>query len=113
MKPHRILPWTFALMASAALAQAPRALDLYVRPDKGACLACHALPEGAGPATRGDLGPALTGARARELGRERLRELLQDPTRAQPETLMPPYGRHRILDRAEIDALVEFLYALP
>ena len=113
MKTCRFAPWALALLATAASAQAPRALDLYVRADKGSCIACHALPEGAGPATRGDLGPALTGARTRELGRARLRELLQDPTRANPATLMPPYGRHRILDAAEIDALVEFLHALP
>jgi sulfur-oxidizing protein SoxX len=96
----------------AAHAQ-PAPLDLFIRPEKGACIACHALPEGAGPATRGDLGPALAGARMRELGRPRLRELLQDPTRANANTLMPPYGRHRILERSEIDVLVEFLYALP
>jgi sulfur-oxidizing protein SoxX len=113
LKPHRLAPWALAFLAGAAAAQSTSALDLFVRPDKGACIACHALPQGAGPATRGDLGPALGGARARELGRPRLRELLQDPTRANAETLMPPYGRHRILEPAEIDALVEFLYALP
>jgi len=26
---------------------------------------------------------------------------------------MPPYGRHHILDKGEIDQLVEYLYALP
>lgn len=113
MKAQGLAPWALAIVATAAGAEEPRALDLYVRADKGACIACHALPEGAGPATRGDLGPALTGARARELGRTRLREVLQDPAAAKPDTLMPPYGRHRILDRAEIDALVEFLHALP
>jgi sulfur-oxidizing protein SoxX len=32
---------------------------------------------------------------------------------ANPDTLMPPFGRHRILHAAEIDRVVEYLYALP
>ena len=84
-----------------------------MRPDKGACIACHQLPASAGPATRADIGPALSGARMRELGRAALRERLEDPARAQPQTVMPPFGKHRILQKDEIDALVEFLHALP
>ena len=106
----------FLALASAALqaaAQSPAALDLFTRGDKGGCIACHQLPAGSGPATRADVGPALAGPRMRELGRARLADLLQDPTRANPQTVMPPYGRHRILQKAEIDALVEFLHALP
>jgi sulfur-oxidizing protein SoxA len=94
-------------------AQVPSARDLYLRADKGHCIACHQLPEGTGPATRSDIGPALSGTRMRELGRDRLRDLLVDPTRANADTLMPPFGRHRILDAAEIDRLVVFLQALP
>lgn len=102
-----------ATLAARAQAPAPAALDLFTRPDKGYCIACHQLPEGAGPATRSDLGPKLEGARMRSLGREALRALLVDPTRANPGTSMPPFGRHRILDAREIDRLVDFLHALP
>jgi sulfur-oxidizing protein SoxX len=49
----------------------------------------------------------------RALGRERLRELLEDATRANPDSVMPPFGHHRILDASEISRLVEFLHALP
>ena len=97
----------------SALAQAPAALDLFVQRDKGHCIACHQLPEGAGPPARADLGPRLEGARMRALGRARLREIIEDPMKANPQTLMPPYGRHRLLERAEIERLVEFLHALP
>jgi sulfur-oxidizing protein SoxX len=108
----------FALLVSCAIAlpafaQSPRPLDLFVRADKGHCIACHQLPPAAGPQTRADLGPPLDGKRMRELGRPALRQLLDDPTRANPESVMPPYGRHRILDKTEIDRLVEFLHALP
>jgi sulfur-oxidizing protein SoxX len=91
----------------------PSGVELFTRPDKGNCIACHQVPEGAGPATRSDLGPRLQGPRMRELGRARLRTILVDPTAANPDTVMPPYGKHRILDPAEIDRLVEYLDALP
>jgi sulfur-oxidizing protein SoxX len=100
------------LVVIAAHAQ-PAAPPAFVQPERGHCIACHQVPEGAGPATRADLGPKLEGARMRELGRARLREVIADPTRANPASVMPPFGRHRILEPAEIDQLVEYLHALP
>ena len=109
-----LLPLVAAVLAvPPARAQASRAPEAFVRPDKGNCIACHQVPEGSGPRTRADLGPALAGERMRALGRERLRALIEDPMRANPATVMPPYGRHRILDAAEIRGLVEYLHALP
>jgi len=105
-----------ALAASLALecaAQAPAPPPAFVDAGKGNCIACHQLPEGAGPATRADLGPRLEGARMRTLGKAGIRELIEDPMRAKPDTVMPPFGRHRILERADIDRLVEYLHALP
>ena len=105
----------FALALAAAptvRAQSP-ALELFVRADKGNCIACHQLPQGSGPQTRADVGPRLEGARMRAIGKEALRQSLVDPMRANPDTVMPPFGRHRLLDAAEIDRLVEFLHALP
>ena len=99
-------------MPLAAMAQAA-APGEFVLPAKGHCIACHQLPDGVGPATRADLGPRLEGARMRELGRARIREAIEDPTRANPGTLMPPFGKHRILTPEEIGRLVEFLHALP
>ena len=103
---------TLACGIAGAQAQVP-ARELFTRADKGHCIACHQLPEGAGPATRADLGPRLEGARMRALGKAALREAIVDPTRANPDTVMPPFGRHRLLDAAEIERLVEFLHALP
>jgi L-cysteine S-thiosulfotransferase len=101
------------LAAAPASAQEIGALDLFVRPDKGHCIACHQLPQGKGPETRADVGPRLEGARMRELGPAALREILADATTRNPDTLMPPYGRHRILAAPEIARLAEFLHALP
>jgi sulfur-oxidizing protein SoxX len=102
-----------AAFAGPAAAQADEGRAIFLRPDKGYCIACHQLPDGAGPATRADLGPRLDGALLKGWDRARLRELLADPTRANPDSVMPPYGRHRILEPAEIERVIDFLHALP
>lgn len=94
-------------------AQTQSGRELFVRADKGYCIACHQVPEGAGAATRSDVGPRLDGATTRALGRAKLRELLGDPTLANPDTLMPPFGRHHILDAGEIERVIDYLHALP
>ena len=100
-------------MAFASPAFAQEALDLFTRSDKGHCIACHQLPDGVGPGTRNDVGPRLAGERARALGKAELRAIIDDATKRNPDSVMPPYGRHRILDAREIDRLTEFLHALP
>ena len=108
-----LAPLLAVALAVPAAAQAAAAPDVFVLPEKGHCVACHQVPEGAGPRTRADLGPPLEGSRMRALGRARIREIIEDPMRANPDTVMPPYGRHRILDANEIQRLVEYLHALP
>ena len=107
----------FAFVAGIAFlpaaGAAPSGVELFARADLGACAACHQLAPGAGPPSRADLGPRLGGARMRSLGKPAIRAVIVDPTVANPDTVMPPYGRHRILDAAEIDRLVDYLYALP
>jgi L-cysteine S-thiosulfotransferase len=102
-----------AAIAVPCAAQIPAVADLFVRPEKGHCVACHQVPAGAGPQTLGDLGPPLQGARMRALGKAGIRAVIADPLRANPETVMPPFGRHRVLDAAEIERLVDYLHALP
>jgi sulfur oxidation c-type cytochrome SoxA/sulfur oxidation c-type cytochrome SoxX len=104
-----------AAAVSAALGAAAQSIsipDAFTRAEKGNCLACHALPASlARPG--GDVGPPLAGTRMRELGAARLNDLLDDPMRANANTTMPPYGRHRILDATELAAIVRFLGSLP
>ena len=108
-----ILAVLAAAIAPGVRAQKDQGLELFIRPDKGYCIACHQVPPQAGPVTRSNVGPPLSGARMRELGSAQLHELLRDPTRANPDTVMPPFGRHRILDDHEIDLVTEYLLALP
>lgn len=109
----RLLAAAAALAAGTAWGQAESGRDLFVRPDKGNCIACHQVPPGSGPAVRADVGPRLDAAHLKGWDRARLRALLEDPTRANPDTVMPPYGRHRLLEPREIDTLIDFLHALP
>lgn len=108
-----LLSLATTLAPPGARAQPADGLALFTRADKGNCLACHRLPEGAGPPTKADIGPALDGARLKGWDAPRLRALLEDPARMNPDTVKPPYGLHRILEAAEIERLVEFLRALP
>ena len=109
----------FAVLAAAAAAATlpcaaqPAVADLFIRAEKGQCIACHQVPAGSGPRTRSDLGPRLEGGRMRALGKPGIRDAIVDPTRANPDTVMPPFGRHRVLEPAEIERLVDYLHALP
>ena len=103
----------FLTLALAVPAFSQEALDLFVKPEKGHCIACHQLPANAGPGARNDLGPKLEGERMRALGKAGIREIIEDPTKRNPDSVMPPYGHHRILDAREIDLIAEFLHALP
>ena len=113
MRSRLALALASAALALNGFAQAPKAPPAFVERGKGNCLACHQVPEKAGPASRADLGPRLEGARMRSLGRAGLRAIIEDPMRANPDTVMPPFGRHRILESSEIDRVVEYLHALP
>ena len=109
----RILAVSAALVAGAASGQVRDGRELFTNPGKGNCIACHQVPEGSGPAVRADVGPRLDAARLKGWDRARLRALLDDPMRANPDTVMPPYGRHRLLDAREIGQIIDYLHALP
>jgi len=109
----RILATAAAMTVAAAWGQSAAGREIFTRPDKGNCIACHQVPEGSGPAVRADVGPRLDAARLKGWDRGRLRGLLEDPMRTNPDTVMPPYGRHRLLDAREIERVIDFLHALP
>ncbi len=78
-------------------------------PLRGNCLACHQIADGE---SAGDLGPPLIGIKARYPLRARLFEQIDDPLRVNPQSRMPPYGRHRILTKDELDKVVDYIYSL-
>ncbi len=82
---------------------------------KGNCLACHDVvtkkwPEGL-PAS-GNVGPPLVSMNARFPDKAKLRAQVWDATVANPNTIMPPFGRHKVISEGEIDNIVTFLYTI-
>ncbi len=76
---------------------------------KGNCLACHMIPGGELP---GNIGPPLVAMKARFPDRQKLFDQIYDATKRNPLTRMPPFGKHKIISNAEIDAIIDFLYTL-
>jgi L-cysteine S-thiosulfotransferase len=75
----------------------------------GNCLACHKIEGGSLP---GNIGPPLVAMKARFPDKSKLRSQIWDSTRNNPNSMMPPFGRHEILTEAQIDKVVEFVYSL-
>jgi sulfur-oxidizing protein SoxX len=75
----------------------------------GNCLACHVIPGGTLP---GNVGPPLIGMQQRFPDKSKLRAQIWDATVANPHSVMPPFGRNKILSDSEIDKIVEFLYTI-
>ena len=76
---------------------------------KGNCLGCHKM---AGGSQEGNIGPALVNMKARYPDKAKLRAQIADATANNPNTIMPPYGKHKILTKSELDKVVEFVYTL-
>ena len=85
---------------------------LFIDSSKGNCLACHHL-EGPYTSTEleysGNIGPVIRDVQARFPDRRVLQALIYDPSSVNPDTVMPLYGRHMILDDREIGQVVKFL----
>jgi sulfur-oxidizing protein SoxX len=76
---------------------------------KGNCTACHMIP---GADSWGDIAPPLVAMPKRFPDKNKLREQVSDPHKFNPDSIMPPFGKHEILTKEEIDNVVEFLYTL-
>jgi L-cysteine S-thiosulfotransferase len=76
---------------------------------KGNCLTCHVIKGGDLP---GSIGPELTDIKQKYPDRNDLVAILNDETKRNPLTVMPPFGRNRILTEQEINAIVDFLQTL-
>ena len=76
---------------------------------KGNCLACHMTGDGTLP---GNIGPPMIGMKARFPDKAKLRAQIWDATVANPNTIMIPFGRNRVLSEEEIDQIIEYVYTL-
>ena len=100
------------LVLSAPLAQAQSAAaagqKIAFDRGKGNCLTCHDIKGGDLPGT---IGPQLKDLKSR-YDRNELIAIVTDETKRNPQTVMPPFGRNRILTEREINAVVDFLQTL-
>ena len=99
------------LSAGAAHAQSAAADGQKLAFDrgKGNCLTCHAIKGGDLP---GSIGPELVDLKSKYPNRDDLVAIVTDETKRNPLTVMPPFGRNRILTEKEIGAVVDFLQTL-
>ena len=98
------------LSAASAQAQSGAAEGQKIAFDRGRgnCLTCHDIKGGDLPGT---IGPQLKDLKAR-YDRNELIAIVTDETKRNPQTVMPPFGRNRILTEQEINAVVDFLQTL-
>jgi L-cysteine S-thiosulfotransferase len=100
-----------ALSAGSARAQSAvsEGQKLAFDRSKGNCLTCHDIKGGDLPGT---IGPPLKDIKSKYPDRNELVAILTDETKRNPQTVMPPFGRNRILTEQEINAVVDFLQTL-
>ncbi len=112
------MPALYVLLAIAASLAAPPAQaqsavtegqKLAFDRGKGNCLTCHVIKGGDLPGT---IGPELKDMKAKYPDRNELVAIIFDETKRNPQTMMPPFGRNRILTEQEINAILDFLQTL-
>jgi L-cysteine S-thiosulfotransferase len=77
---------------------------------KGNCLACHRIPGDPKAVTLANIGPPIVQMRERFPDRAQLRLQIWDPTRRNPLSVMPPFGKHGVLTEREIDLVLDYIY---
>jgi sulfur-oxidizing protein SoxX len=102
-----IAPMQFATAADAKATDEGKELAFHRQ--KGNCLACHKIAGGDLP---GNIGPELVNMKARYPDKAKLRAQIWDATTVNPNTIMPPFGKHKMLSEKEIDLVTDFIYSL-
>jgi sulfur-oxidizing protein SoxX len=110
MKPALVLAllMSAALGGSASAQSAAEGQKIAFDRGKGNCLTCHVIKGGEFPGT---IGPELKDIKSK-YKRDELIAIVSDETTRNPQTMMPPFGRNRILSEKEISAVVDFLQTL-
>jgi L-cysteine S-thiosulfotransferase len=71
------------------------------------CEQCHEVK---GIQNFGNIGPSLVDLKARFPDRKDVTAIINDETKRNPLTVMPPFGRNLILTKQEIAVIVDYLY---
>jgi L-cysteine S-thiosulfotransferase len=91
------------LAPAPALAASPDAKKLVA----ANCEQCHEVK---GITDFGNVGPSLIGLKDRYPDRKDVVAIINDETKRNAQTVMPPFGRNLILTNEEIGAIVDYLY---
>ena len=75
---------------------------------KGNCMGCHQI---AGTSS-GDIATKMENMAQRWPDKAKLRAQIHDASKSNPDTVMPPFGRHQLLTSDEVDKVVEFILTL-
>lgn len=95
--------------ASADESAAAKGKEIAFDRKLGNCLACHAMDDGE---LAGNIAPPLVSMKLRFPDKAKLRAQIWDPTVNNPNSIMPPFGRHKVLSEEQIDQIVEYVYTL-
>jgi sulfur-oxidizing protein SoxX len=95
--------------AKAPVGDVAAGKELAMDRSKGNCIACHMIPGGQAPGT---IGPALVAMSARYPDVNKLHAQIYDPTVANPESAMPPFGKNRLLTEKELNDLTAYIWSL-
>ncbi len=98
-----------ATAETTATADVARGKAIAFDRSKGNCLSCHIIEGGELP---GNSAPPLLMMKLRYPDKTKLRAQIADATQLNPETIMPPYGRHHILTEEELKLVVDYIYSL-
>jgi sulfur-oxidizing protein SoxX len=107
-----VLAVSTSLASAAEAKKEPTGQDLAFDKKKGNCLACHAMPTDPKAVTLTNIGPPLIAMKSRFPDRQKLFNQIWDAQVANPQTVMPPFGKHKILSDQEINKIIDFLYTL-
>ncbi len=78
----------------------------------GNCLACHAIPAEPKAEAPGNIGPPLVSMKDRYPDRSILRAKIWDATASNPDSVMPPFGRNKILTEQQIELVTDYIQSL-
>lgn len=95
--------------AEPSQADIDRGKELAFSRKDGNCLACHKMDDGK---LTGTIGPELVDMKTRYPDREMLFKRIWDETQFNPVTVMPPFGKHMIMSKDEINRVIDYLYTL-
>lgn len=84
-------------------------LKIMTNPNIGNCTACHALPSKPEIAA-GDIGPPLTDMKHRFPDFTKLVAAINDQRALNHQTIMPPFGRNKVLTPEQIEAVAHYIY---